>query len=186
DFAVLSFKIKVETTDKETSAKLSFLDRNDEPIKKPKDVFVKDITKKKGKIKEPFSGLDFYLLNHPNKYVFYYDIKFILLTVQVKKIKSKVIKIENKSEKTEIKAKKATADVDRVKLDVDINKKALKLLEKDVSRLKINIDVNTKVLELLEKDISSLRKDVDVNIEALKLLGKDVNSNKDVTLKLAL
>ncbi|CAG8653649.1 10943_t:CDS:1, partial [Dentiscutata heterogama] len=73
DFATLSFKIRVETTNKETSTKLSFLDKNDELIKKPEGVFAKDITKKKGKIKELFCGLDFYLLNHSNKYVFYYD-----------------------------------------------------------------------------------------------------------------
>ena len=73
DFLGLFFKIKVETTDEIASAKLSFVNRNDENIDIPDRIICKDFIEKKRKTKPPLSGCNFFLLNHPNKYVFFYN-----------------------------------------------------------------------------------------------------------------
>src|SRR6185295_9304059 len=73
DFLGLFFKIKVKTTDEVASAKLSFVDRNSENIDIPEGITCKDFTEKKRKSKPPLSGCNFFLLNHPNKYAFFYN-----------------------------------------------------------------------------------------------------------------
>ncbi|CAG8836033.1 25709_t:CDS:2, partial [Racocetra persica] len=59
-----------ETTDEEICAKLSFLDRNNNPIPIPEGIFCKDITDPKhSKPKNPMTGCEFFLITHPNKYM---------------------------------------------------------------------------------------------------------------------
>lgn len=74
DFEGLNFKIKVETIiDEEDYAKLSFVDKDNNPIDILFGIFCKDFSNKKLKEKKPFSGCNFFLLNQSRKYVFYFD-----------------------------------------------------------------------------------------------------------------
>src|SRR5438067_1162282 len=76
EFENLPFRIKIETIPKyDNNARLLFLDKNkDIEITVPDGILCKDVTcNSNTAVIQPLPGTQYFLINHPNIYNFYYD-----------------------------------------------------------------------------------------------------------------